>query len=64
MLLHLLATQVLDTLVKPSHAYSIDDLVKLAMIVGIRTVLAYFLNLETTEAEHELESDEGNNVTI
>jgi uncharacterized membrane protein len=44
------------TLLKPSHAFTIEELVKLALIAGIRAVLAYFLNLEVTEAEHEIKN--------
>ena len=34
------------------------------MITGIRTVIAYFLNKEVEDCEHELENDEQGNVTI
>lgn len=60
----LLAADVLDTLVKPSHSFSIVELLKLGMIASIRTTLAYFLNKEVEECEHELENSEHDNVTI
>ena len=60
----LVVADVLDTLLKPSHAFSIEELVKLAMIAGIRTVLAVFLAAEVTEAEHELENQGPPNVTV
>lgn len=60
----LVVADVLDTLVKPSHAFTVNELVKLAMIAGIRTVLALFLNAEVTEAEHELENIDEQNITV
>mmetsp|Transcript_15502 Transcript_15502/g.40839 ORF Transcript_15502/g.40839 Transcript_15502/m.40839 type:complete len:92 (-) Transcript_15502:67-342(-) len=60
----LVVADVLDTLLKPSHAFTIEELIKLALIAGIRAVLAYFLNLEVTEAEHELENGDVTNVTV
>lgn len=60
----LLAADVLDTLVKPSHSFSIVELLKLGMIASIRTTLAYFLNKEVEECESELENSEQDNVTI
>ena len=60
----LVAADVLDTLVKPSHTFSIEELIKLGLIAGIRTVIAYFLNKEVEDCEHELENDEEGNVTI
>lgn len=60
----LVAADVLDTLVKPSHTFSIEELIKLGLIAGIRTVIAYFLNKEVEDCEHELENSEEGNVTI
>ena len=60
----LVAADVLDTLVKPSHNFSIEELIKLGLIVGVRTVIAFFLNKEVEDCEHELEKCEEGNVTI
>eukprot|EP00310_Coccolithus_braarudii_P022582 CAMPEP_0183340264 /NCGR_PEP_ID=MMETSP0164_2-20130417/6877_1 /TAXON_ID=221442 /ORGANISM="Coccolithus pelagicus ssp braarudi, Strain PLY182g" /LENGTH=187 /DNA_ID=CAMNT_0025510379 /DNA_START=27 /DNA_END=590 /DNA_ORIENTATION=+ len=61
----LVVADVLDTLMKPSHSFSIEDLVKLAVIAGIRSVLALFLNFEVQECEKELEKAMSDgNVTI
>ena len=60
----LVAADVLDTLVKPAHSFEIEELIKLGMITGIRTVIAFFLNKEVEDCEHELENDEEGNVTI
>ena len=54
---------VIETLIKPAHAYQMSDLYKLAMIAGVRTVLAYFLGKETEELEHELEKSTGGQIT-
>lgn len=60
----LVVADVLDTLVKPFHDFSLQELTKLAIIAGIRAVLAYFLLKEVKEAEEELENKEEENVTI
>lgn len=61
----LVVADVLDTLLQPSHSFTVEELVKLAMIAGIRTVLALFLNFEVQQCEHELEMGrEEDNVTI
>jgi lipase chaperone LimK len=43
--------------------YSLTALYKLAMIAGVRTLLAYFLGKETEELEHELERATGKEIT-
>ena len=60
----LLAADVLDTLVKPSHNFTLVELIKLGLIAAIRSTLAYFLNKEVEECENELENSEECNVTI
>lgn len=55
----LVAVDVIETLIKPASEYQMVDLYKLAMIAGVRTVLAYFLGKETEELEHELEKSGG-----
>jgi uncharacterized membrane protein len=42
-LLLLVAADVLETLLKPGHAYEMDELYKMILIGGICTTLAYFL---------------------
>ena len=51
----LVAADVIDTLTKSAHSYSIDHLYKIALIVMIRTVLAYFLDKELQELAHKVE---------
>lgn len=60
----LVVADVLDTLVKPAFSYTLTELAKLAMIAGIRTVLAVFLAAEVREAEEELENQDESNITI
>merc|ERR1712113_846458 len=50
----LVAVDIIETLIKPSHVYEMVDLYKLALIAAVRTALAYFLGKETEELEHEL----------
>lgn len=50
----LVAVDIIETLIKPAHVYQMEDLFKLALIAGVRTILAYFLAKETEELEHEL----------
>lgn len=50
----LVASDVIDTLVKPASVCQMEDLYKLAMIAGVRTLLAYFLGKEVEEIEHSL----------
>lgn len=45
-LLVLVAADVLETLLKPSHAYEMDELYKMTLIGGVRTTLAYLLGKE------------------
>lgn len=51
-MLLLVAADVLETLLKPGHAYEFEELYKMAIIGTIRTALAYFLGKETEEIEH------------
>ena len=50
----LVAVDVIETLIKPASAYMLEDLYKLAIVAGVRTLLAYFLGKETEELEHEV----------
>lgn len=59
----LVAVDVIETLIKPAHAYKLVDLYKLAIVAGVRTLLAYFLGKETEELEHELEKSAGKSLT-
>ena len=43
----LIAADIIDSIVKPTF----DDIVRLAAIVAIRTVISYFLNKEIKEAD-------------
>lgn len=45
----LLIGDVLETLTQSTQDYSFDSLYKLALVGAIRTVLSYFLGLETEE---------------
>ena len=60
----LVAVDVIETLIKPASSYLIMDLYKLAIVAGVRTLLAYFLGKETEELEHELERATGVEVTV
>ena len=55
-LLLLVAADVLETLLKPMHHLSLEDLYKMALVGGIRTTLAYFLNKEIEEIIHHMNS--------
>ena len=52
----LVASDVIETLVRPSHEQHMDALYKLGIVVGMRTVLAYFLGKEAEEVQHTLVS--------
>jgi uncharacterized membrane protein len=54
----LVAADVLETLTKPSDAYSWDIIGKLCAIAVIRTLLAYMLGREIKEIEEEVEKHE------
>jgi uncharacterized membrane protein len=58
-LLLLVAADVLETLLKPGHAYEMDELYKMISIGGIRTTLAYFLGKETEEILHHIAAHSG-----
>ena len=47
----LVAVDVIETLIKPASTYKLLDLYKLAIVAGVRTLLAYFLGKETLELE-------------
>lgn len=51
----LVAADVIDTLTKSAHSYAIEHLYKIALIVLIRTVLAYFLDKELDGLAEKLE---------
>eukprot|EP00542_Grammatophora_oceanica_P019300 CAMPEP_0194030412 /NCGR_PEP_ID=MMETSP0009_2-20130614/3910_1 /TAXON_ID=210454 /ORGANISM="Grammatophora oceanica, Strain CCMP 410" /LENGTH=204 /DNA_ID=CAMNT_0038670355 /DNA_START=44 /DNA_END=658 /DNA_ORIENTATION=- len=53
-LLLLVAADVLETLLKPMHDLTMEDLYKMALVGGIRTTLAYFLGKETEEIMHHI----------
>jgi uncharacterized membrane protein len=53
-LLLLVAADVLETLLKPMHDLSMEDLYKMALVGGIRTTLAYFLGKELEEIVHHI----------
>jgi len=50
----LVAADIIDTLTKPAHAYKLESLYKIGLVVVIRTVLSYFLGKEMEEIEHSL----------
>ena len=58
----LVAVDVIETLIKPASLYKLVDLYKLAIVAGVRTLLAYFLGKETEELEEELERSAGKEV--
>eukprot|EP01031_Cornospumella_fuschlensis_P043988 gene43988-53777_t len=47
----LVASDILDTVLKPSHAYEVLDVVKMGFVTILRTGLAYFLAREIKELE-------------
>lgn len=53
-LLLLVAADVLETLLKPMHDLSMEDLYKMALVGAIRTTLAFFLGKEMEEIVHHL----------
>lgn len=57
-LLLLVAADVLETLLKPMHDLTMEDLYKMAMVGAIRTTLAYFLGKEMEEIMHHIEHAE------
>lgn len=60
----LVVSDVLETILKPLSAYTIQELVKIAMLVSVRTGLAWFLGNEVKEVEEEMETEYGKNVVI
>ena len=60
----LVASDVLDTLIKPVHKYTMENLYKLLIVAVLRTGLAYFLGKEVKEVEEELEEYDGEPITI
>ena len=57
-LLLLVAADVLETLLKPMHDLTMEDLYKMALVGGIRTTLAFFLGKEIEEVMHHIEHSE------
>ena len=53
-LLLLVGADVLETLMKPMHDVTMEDLYKMALVSAIRTALAYFLGKEIEEIMHHL----------
>ena len=53
----LIAADVIDTLTKPVHSYTLEGLYKIAVVVLIRTTLSYFLGKELEEIENKLEKN-------
>jgi len=51
----LVCADVIDTLTKPASHYKLDQLQKIAFVVGIRTVLSYFLGKELEELEKKID---------
>ena len=47
----LVAADVLDTVIKPSHAYEMNDVIKMGFLTVLRTGVAYFLAREIKELE-------------
>jgi len=60
----LVVADVLETILKPLSAYTIEELAKIAIIVSVRTGLAWFLGNEVKEVEAEMETEYGKNVVI
>uniref|UniRef100_A0A7S4AZN4 Uncharacterized protein n=1 Tax=Chrysotila carterae TaxID=13221 RepID=A0A7S4AZN4_CHRCT len=60
----LVASDVIDTLIKPTHEYTIEALYKLAIVATIRTGLSYFLARELKEVEEELEQCDATEITV
>lgn len=60
----LVAVDVLDTLLKPTHKHEMATLYKLAIIASVRTGLAYFLGKEVKECEEELHHVDGAHLTV
>lgn len=53
-LLILVAADVLETLLKPMHDLTMEDLYKMALVGAIRTTLAFFLGKEMEEIMHHI----------
>ena len=51
-----MAADVIDTLTKPAHEYTIESLYKIGLVVVIRTVLSYFLEKEVEGLEARLKN--------
>ncbi len=49
----LVASDILDTVIKPSHAYELLDVVKMGFVTVLRTGLAYFLAREIKDLEED-----------
>ena len=47
----LVAADVLDTVIKPVHAYLLEDVTKMGFVTILRTGIAYFLAREVKELE-------------
>lgn len=52
----LVAADVLDTVLKPAHAYDLQDVLKMGFVTLLRTGLAYFLSIEIKEIIHDHET--------
>jgi uncharacterized membrane protein len=56
----LVATDVLDTVLRPSHAFEMNDVLKMCLFTVIRTGVAYFLAKEIKELELDENSPSSN----
>ncbi len=55
----LVAADVLDTVIKPVHAYLLADVVKMGFVTILRTGIAYFLARELKELEEDHSTEKG-----
>lgn len=53
----LVCADVIETLTKPAAHYRIEQLIKIAFVVAIRTCLAYFQGKELEELEKKVEGE-------
>jgi len=60
----LVASDVIETIVKPVHAYTFESMYKLSIVAILRTGLSYFLAREVKELEEEIEQYDGKRLTI
>lgn len=51
----LVASDIIDTILRPTHAYELVDVMKMGFLTVLRTGLAYFLSREIKELEEDHE---------